>query len=253
MNIQSISKRNASLVRLGQALGFALPVDEPPAPEHALQLLARSCYPTALPSRVTVSCDRKKHCICLACLLEQMSTLPTEIFSKIIFLTTPSYVQNMLLIFGETSHVLSELEKSPAGSSSILCRAAVFETRIEFGGKSYITGLYNQEVRNSKRIKSDDVICKYVVVWSDKIGITNVDFVYSQSHILESEGQHHRCNQDDHILTDWSRIKCKNCLRKCRSTRYCLSPGLEREWVYAVTVVEGQVCVKSKVGIPHPS
>jgi hypothetical protein len=152
-----------------------------------------------------------ENCQCIACLVRHLSFLPTEILSEMIApLTTPSYFRNILSILGETFNVLTELEKLPARDFNISCQEAVFETRIRFGPKSYITGLYNKKVGGSCLNKLHNVSCRYVVVWLDRIGITDIEFLPSEKHMLAAPG---------------------------------------RKWVYAFAITEGRIYVRSKVRI----
>jgi len=69
---------------------------------------------------------------------------------------------------------------TPAREFTLSCHGDVFQTSFKYGGRSYVTSLYNEKIAGSKRIKSWDMTCNYVLVWSDRIGITQVEFVHSE-------------------------------------------------------------------------
>ncbi|KNG46753.1 hypothetical protein TW65_06552 [Stemphylium lycopersici] len=106
-----------------------------------------------------------------------LRSLPNEILSEFIApLAAPSYLQGVFAVFGETFNLLPELKKRPAGHYGVSVRAALFETRIKYGRTSYITGLYNKQVPKSSLIKTCDESYDHIVVWLDRIGVTNVTF-----------------------------------------------------------------------------
>lgn len=232
MDACSASLEDGSLVKLGQALRPALPVDDPPGPEHALQILKRSCSPQIFAHNVKTPCHRQRNCDCLKCLCRHLSKLPPEVFTEIIFMATPSTMSRLLTIFGETSKLLSELKKESARHLILSCQGDVFQTSIEYGNKSYVTGLYDHEVSHSKKLKSQDTICDYLVVWADRIGVTKVEFLRSD---VSTSG---------HSIKPTS-IKCRNCLYL--NAKNPLTIRSNREWVHVINITEARIHLQSKV------
>lgn len=76
--------------------------------------------------------------------------------------------------------MLHELERPHSGQRRryrVSVRGALFETRINFGRASYVTGLYDEQVEGSHQVKSAATPCRFVVIWLDKLGVTNVEFL----------------------------------------------------------------------------
>lgn len=112
-----------------------------------------------------------------------MARLPPEILSEFILPhVEQSYVRQTVPAYGEISRVVSSLHKCPARIWDVPCDNTIFQTRIEFGRLSYVTGLFKEELSNSKAIKlslGKPRKPRYIVVWLDKIGILDVKFVSS--------------------------------------------------------------------------
>lgn len=203
------------LFRLGQALAPVLPVDDPLGHEHSLELLKHSSCGRAL-ERIPASCCKrsKRTCNCSACFIRRLRWLPTEILSDFVApLLTQGSFRHILPIFGETFRLLLKLQepKRPALDFPVSCRAALFETRFDFGQESYITGIYDENVAGSSLVKSYDTPCNFIVVWLDKVGITDINFLSTDA-IPSSQPK--------------------------RKSRY---------WVYTIAVAEDWFYVRSKV------
>ncbi|KAF2633025.1 hypothetical protein BU25DRAFT_87701 [Macroventuria anomochaeta] len=231
-----------SLGELGQALRPALPVDEPPSLEHALRILKHSCCPQILSSKVKNPCNSQQNCDCLKCIFRYLSKLPPEVFTEIIFMAEPSNIPRLLTIFGETSKLFSELKNRPARHITLSCQGDVFQTSIEYGDKSYVTGLYDQEVPHSKKIKSRDTLCDHLAVWSDKIGVIKAEFLRSK---VSTSGHEVKWIKDDRPPIDHTPIRCRNCLNL--NVKHPLTTRSKREWVYTIAITEARVCLRSKV------
>ncbi|KAF1357804.1 hypothetical protein EJ07DRAFT_157494 [Lizonia empirigonia] len=229
-----------SLVKLGQSLRPALLMDDPPGPEHALQILKHSCYPKILSSKVENHCVMEPNCECLECMFRHLSKLPTEVFTEIIFMAEPSNISKLLTIFGETSKLLSELTNRRARDITLSCQGDVFQTSIKYGGKSYVTGLYDQEVPHSEKIKSRDTSCDYLAIWMDKIGVTQAEFLHST---FGHEVKHMKVN-DNWPSIYHGPIKCRNCW--FLNAKHPLTIRSKREWVYTVAISGARVNLRSK-------
>jgi hypothetical protein len=169
------------LLQLGNALHPILPVEDPSGPGLASDIfkssLCRQTLKSLKRSLEHVSCSTPS-CKCCVCLIRQLRSLPNEILSNSIApLAAPSHLQGVFAVFGETFNLLPELRKRPAGRYQVSVRAALFETRIKYGRTSYITGLYNEQVPESSLIKPCDKPYDHIVVWLDRIGVTNVTFL----------------------------------------------------------------------------
>jgi hypothetical protein len=166
------------LLQLGNALHPILPVEDPSGPRLASDVFKSSlCQQTLERSLEHVSCSTSS-CKCCVCLIRQLRSLPDEILSEFIApLAAPSHLQGVFAVFGETFNLLPELRKRPAGHYRVSVRAALFETRIKYGRTSYITGLYNEQVPKSSLIKPCDKPYDHIVVWLDRIGVTDVTFL----------------------------------------------------------------------------
>ncbi|KAF2010812.1 hypothetical protein BU24DRAFT_454374 [Aaosphaeria arxii CBS 175.79] len=177
------------LFELGKALDPILPVDGPSGVKHMLQVSRRSFNQKSMNEaiekfRIKTPRAHEHTCTCCKCLLRRLRTLPNEILSDSIApIAAGSPFQNALSIIGDMPAVLSELQKYPPRSYHVSGRAAVFETRFEFGGTSYITGLYNEEVPGSSLIKPCDEMYDYICVRINRIGITAIEFVCSDGAI----------------------------------------------------------------------
>lgn len=100
------------------------------------------------------------------------------------------HVRQTIPLYGAVLDVVSLLANYPAKEYPILCTKAVYETRIRFAGKSYISGLYNNPVPDSQLIKPTDNRPEFAVVWLDALGVTDVAFIFSKSEIsLKPKGK----------------------------------------------------------------
>lgn len=126
---------------------------------------------------------------CTFCLFRHLCRLPNEILSgHIALLIAPSFFQRVLLVFGETLNLSIDLELYPARSFSISSRNAVFESRTMFGGISYITGLYNEMVTDSRIVEGSDTRYNLIAVWANDLGITAIEFLSSLDSISKQPG-----------------------------------------------------------------
>jgi hypothetical protein len=166
------------LYQLGQALAFIIPADEYFDTQLGARLLKESfcCY---VLEKISKRCGAKR-CQCIACLFRHMLCLPPEILSyHILPYVKQTYIRQILPAHGEISGVISLLQDYPARTWNILCKDAVFQTRINFGKVSYLTGLFNRMISCSKVIKTWSEKPRYIVVWLDKIGIIDINFLPS--------------------------------------------------------------------------
>ncbi|KAI1576159.1 hypothetical protein PtrEW13061_010710 [Pyrenophora tritici-repentis] len=155
----------------------------------------------------------------------------------------PSNISKLLTIFGETSKLLSELKNRQARDITISCQGDVFQTSIRYGDKSYITGLYDQEVPHSEKIKSRDTLCDYLAIWTDKIGVTQAEFLHSKTSTSGHEVKHMKVN-DNRPSICHRPIKCRNC--SFLDAKHPLTIRSKREWVYTVAISEARVNLRSK-------
>lgn len=194
-------KKDNWLRKLGQALAPTLPVSELSQNEFEAIRIAKQNFCSTTLARITTICEaqyqcttktRERACACLACFLSSLSLrLPEDVLSEHIApLILSSPIQQMSIIFGtQTSDLIEALKKHPARDFRVSCGGAIFESRFFFYGTSYITGLYNEELPDLHLVKASVTTCRFVIVWSDKIGITNIDFLPSlESPIAERSG-----------------------------------------------------------------
>jgi len=212
-----------SLAKLGQALVPVIPADDPPAAGHTPELL-KYCCPDGL--YFERRCKKEQSCNCLGCILEHLLRVPLEIFVEII-LAGPRSVQSILSVGSQIPRLLSELERSPAPEFNLSCHGDVFQTSFTYGGRSYITSLSNQEIDGSRRIKSGDMMYNHVLVWLDRIGITQVEFVHSE------------------VLNATSRVG--NDFKESHNANESIDARSKRQWVCAIAPTRASLCVKSKV------
>ncbi|KAF2022057.1 hypothetical protein BU24DRAFT_417703 [Aaosphaeria arxii CBS 175.79] len=218
-----------SLAQIGRAFMQTIPMAEPFNATQPFRYLKRSSSPLSLSLRITQPCN-KGNCDCLTCILKRIEHLPPKIWSQIIPLLQPS-MQRIISYFGETTNLIAELERSPAGLYSLSCEDDIFQTVFEYGGKSYVTGLFNKEVLRSEKIKSKDGAFNYMAVWTDGIGVTRVEFLYRNTVsacIPAIKGKQQSFQRTE---------SCWNCLQ-------AKSP--EREWVYAIPVDTKRIYWESK-------
>jgi hypothetical protein len=181
------NQANEALCQLGRALAFALPVDEPSDTELRFRLLEQSFCQNEL-GRISDRYKKEKcreeeqKCDCIACLFGGLPRLPLEILSgHILPHVAQSYVRQTVPIYGEIFKAFSLLKEHPAGDYSISCADAVVQTRVCFGKRSYITGLFDQPIPGSQTIKFCNEKPKYIMVWIDKIGVTDIEFLHSKT------------------------------------------------------------------------
>lgn len=192
-------KTDDMLRNLGQALAPTLPVSEL-SQNEAIRIAKQNFCSTTL-TRITTICEaqyqsttktRARACACLTCFLSRLLLrLPEDVLSEHIApLILSSPIQKMSIIFGtQTFELVEALKKHPARNFSVSCRGAIFESRFFFYGTSYITGLYNEELPDSHLVKASVITCRFIIIWSDNIGITNIDFLPSlESPIAEQSG-----------------------------------------------------------------
>ena len=219
---------------LSQTLRPALPVDDPSRGDYALQILKASCNPEILSQKVKIPCTSQGDCNCLVCLSSQLAKLPVELFTTIILMDGLSYIPRLLTIFGETSKLNSDLTKRQPRHASLSCQGNVFQTSVKYGGKCYITGLYEEETSCSVKVKTKDTACDYLLVWSNRLDITKVQFVDAKGQVADNQPSF-----------DAALKECRNCLHL--EAKHSLTIKSSREWVFAVAVTEAPVVLKYKV------
>lgn len=206
------AQTNKALCELGRALAFALPVHKPSARELRFHLLEESFCQNVLrrvAHRYSCQCANRQ---CIVCLFRWLSRLPPELLlAHILPRVAHSYVRQTVPIYGEILEVFSLLENHPAGDYSISCADTVTGTRLFFGRGSYISGLFDQQIpgagvtprhgaqtetircspllrdiidlrrETAETIKSLNDKPKHIVVWTDKIGVTDIKFLNSKA------------------------------------------------------------------------
>jgi hypothetical protein len=201
------------LCALGKALHPILQVNNRPTgrPELALRVFRDSFTRQTIDKILKRLADRPYVCASqdAAGLVQQLVRLPNEILQYFVAPdATPSTLSDVCSILGETSRLLQKLHKLPARSYQVSTSGAIFETRIKFGGISYITALnHDKRDPSSTLVKPSNESCDYIVVQLDSVGITAVEFY-----------------------------------RNGRSVA-----GTGRLWSYAVAIVDGYIHVTSKV------
>ena len=121
--------------------------------------------------------------------------------------------------------LLLELQNNPAREFEVSSQGDIFVTYIQYGRKSYITGIWDQKIAGSKKIKSKDTAYNYAIVWSDRIGITQVDFVHLGALTPEPKVKCSEGREEDCMLNNWMRAdsrSCRNCLKMDRSAKNTL-------------------------------
>ncbi|KAJ8115841.1 hypothetical protein OPT61_g2606 [Boeremia exigua] len=149
----------------------------------------------------------------------------------------------MLTIFGETKRLDALLQHAGPRPTTLVCQGNVFQTSIKYGGKSYITGLFDQEVPCSTQIKTEDTSFDHLVVWSDWFGVTKVEFVHSNFAAAAYKPENPQVT-DTHSFMKQAPVECRNCVQLGRKHRTAIQP--EREWVYTVAVTGPQVHLEYK-------
>ncbi|XPS75924.1 hypothetical protein M3J09_007988 [Ascochyta lentis] len=230
-----------ALIELRRALTPALPVDDPPYKEQACQILKSSCDPAVLLAKVKVPCKKQTNCDCLKCLLIQLARLPVELFTTIMLMVGPSNIARLLVILGQTSRLYQALQKRQPHQASLLCKGNIFQSSLEYGGRSYVTGLYSQEIPFSARIKSDAILRDLLVVWSDRIGVTKVEFLSSKVFASGQEPGSTKAT-DDQPSADNTLIKCRNCARLGK--KHSQDMLSKREWVFSIPITEAPVYLR---------
>jgi hypothetical protein len=176
------SHTSNTLREIGRALEFTLPVDEHFVSEQRYRLLEDSFSQEVL-MRLPSQCS-ENNCLCLACLYRRLTRLPAELLSlHILPHIAFGHVRQTIPLYGAVLDAVSLLANYPAKEYPISCTKAVYETRIRFAKKSYISGLYNNPVPNSQLIKRKDSRPEFAVVWLDALGVTDVVFLFSKSEI----------------------------------------------------------------------
>lgn len=106
-------------------------------------------------------------------ILEGLSRLPRELQDAIAACLFPdtNLFSRLPIIFGATSVLLEEIERNPAGQSSLTIHAEVFVERFEFGAKSYISKLSNEKGPQST---TSCVLSSITVVRLNDVGIIDV-------------------------------------------------------------------------------
>ncbi|KAF1346343.1 hypothetical protein EJ07DRAFT_160537 [Lizonia empirigonia] len=178
---------NNALRGVGRALEFTLPMGEYFVSERRYRLLEDSFSRTVL-MRVPSQCN-EHDCQCLTCLYRHSARLPAELLSQHILPHIAfGHIRQTIPLYGAVSDVVSLLLDYPAKDYPISCAKAIYETRVRFAGKSYITGLHNNPIPGSSLIKQNDDLPKHMVVWLDGIGVTDTAFLYSGSQVSPKPG-----------------------------------------------------------------
>jgi hypothetical protein len=102
-------------------------------------------------------------------------------------LMPPFDYQHIPSVLGETRRLLRFLDKYPARNFFFDANDAVYETRISFGGTSYITGLYNNQVDGANQVKESGQECIYFLLWFDDLGVTAIEFLAAQDRMPQQE------------------------------------------------------------------
>jgi hypothetical protein len=176
------SHTSNTLCKIGRALEFTLPVNEDFLSKQRYRLL-EDCFFQEVLMRLLYQCS-ENNCQCLACLYRRLARLPAELLSRHILPHIAfSHVLQTIPLYGAVLDAVSLLEIYPAKDYPNFCTKAVYETHVHFAGKSYISGLYNNSVPGSQLIKLKDSRPRYVVVWLDALGVTDIVFLSSKSEV----------------------------------------------------------------------
>jgi hypothetical protein len=199
--------------------------------------------PSSLKSTSWCEGEGISNCRCLKCIFLRLSNLPLELFTEIIILAKQSKVQYIVSALSVVPRLRSELVKSPAREYDISSQGDIFGTYIQYGAKTYITSICDQEIAGSRKIKSKDMACNYAIVWSDRVGVTKIEFIHTETRTPAPESTCNECKQ---------KIR-RNYLQMCHNTKTSPDIQSKREWVRAVAITREHLFVKSKVYNPDDS